>query len=424
MRTRYGISTSAGFAIAVLLAISPIRPVAAFHSGGVGECTGCHSLHNPGGGGQNPSLLLSDDPSSTCLACHLQAGETAPNGHHVVTADADMPAGSPPAQLTPGGDFGWLKKNYQWNSTEIGGTGQSSGERHGHSIVASVYGFSADTTLATAPGGTYPAAELSCTSCHDPHGRYRRLANGSIQTSGQPVLNSGSYETSPDPTADVAVGVYRLLGGKGYARPGMSETFTFDPPAAVSPADYNRSESSSDTRVAYGSGMSEWCLNCHSNYTGSGNSPGHPAGSLVKMTPGLVANYNAYIASGNLTGTYSAAYTTMVPIEMGTTDYSILKSTASRDGSKKAGSDTNSNVMCLTCHRAHASAWDQATRWNMKADFLIYSGDYPGADRSDILTGLSQGRTKAETKWAFYERPAGNYATYQRSLCNKCHTMD
>lgn len=349
----------------------------------------------------------------------------APGEYHIATDESDMPAGSPPVQLTPGGDFGWLKKTYQWIPANGEAGGRSPGERHGHNIVASAYGFTADPALSTAPGGTYPAADLSCTSCHDPHGKYRRLADGSIRTGGTPVQGSGSYETSPDPTASAAVGVYRLLGGIGYVRTsGGNEPFRFNPPAAVSPTDYNRAETISDTRVAYGSGMSEWCSNCHIAFTGSGGAPGHPAGSMIKMSPRLVANYNAYIASGNASGNSSTSYTSLVPFEMGTSDYSLLKSTASGDGSMTAGPDTGSNVMCLTCHRAHASAWDRATRWNMKAEFLVYNGDYPGVDSTDVPTQYSQGRMKGETRRAFYERPAGVYAAFQRSLCNKCHTMD
>jgi hypothetical protein len=221
------------------------------------------------------------------------------------------------------------------------------------------------------------------------------------------------------------MGVYRLLGGIGYTRSsGGNEPFRFNPPAAVSPMDYNRTETDSDTRVAYGSGMSEWCTNCHSTFFGSKNVPGHPAGSLIKMSPRLIANYNAYVASGNTSGNSSSSYTSMVPFEMGTSDYLLMKRTARSDGSMTAGPDTVSNVMCLTCHRAHASGWDKAARWNMKAEFLVYNGDYPGVDRTDVPVNVSQGRTKAEIRRAFYERPASRYAFYQRSLCNKCHTLD
>lgn len=370
-------------------------------------------------------MLIATDSSSTCLTCHQQAGDKTPVDYHVSTAESDMPNGSPPVQLTPGGDFGYLKKNYQWNAVDGGAGNQSPGERHGHNIVAADYGFTADSTFLTAPGGTYPAAGMSCTSCHDPHGKYRRFTDGTTGSTGLPVNSSGSYNTSPDPTKDAAVGVYRLLAGTGYSRSSSgNNSFRYDPPAAVAPAEYNRAETNTDTRVAYGSGMSEWCTNCHNNLGGSNNTPGHPAGNLLKMSSRMVANYNSYVASGNVSGNRTNSYTSMVPFEMGTSDYSVLKRTASIDGSMTAGPDTNSNVMCLTCHRAHATAWDKAGRWNMKSGFLVYNGDFPGMDRTDVPAQFSQGRTKAETRRAFYDRPANRYSIYQRSLCNKCHTMD
>ena len=249
-----------------------------------------------------------------------------------------------------------------------GWRGNSPGERHGHNIVALDYRFAPDAGRATAPGGSFPAARLSCISCHDPHGKYRRLADGSIGKTGIPIQASGSYNTSPDPSGDRAVGVYRLLGGKGYVSSLYDGApFTADPPAAVSPENYNRPEDRGDTRVAYGKGMSEWCANCHpAQLGGTGGGKAHPAGNNIKFSSAVVANYNAYVASGNLTGNPSTSYTSMVPFEMGTADYALLKGTAASTGGQTAGPGTSSNVMCLSCHRAHASGWDHAMRWNMK----------------------------------------------------------
>ena len=148
-----------------------------FHSGGVAECGGCHSVHNPKGGGS--FLLLGADQSSTCLICHEKAGDTGPSSYHVSTALADMPTGTPPKQRTPGGDFGWLKKSYTF--TIRGGATVEDGASHGHSIVAADYGYVGDPANVTAPGGTFPSAQLGCTSCHDPHGQYRRNQNGTVQ---------------------------------------------------------------------------------------------------------------------------------------------------------------------------------------------------------------------------------------------------
>jgi hypothetical protein len=113
----------------------------------------------------------------------------------------------------------------------------------------------------------------------------------------------------------------------------------------------------------------------------------------------------------------------MVPFEMGTANYALLKGAASTGG-QTAGPGTSSNVMCLSCHRAHASGWDHAMRWNTKSEFLVFNGNYPGVEDIEVPSRVSQGRTRAETRKTFGDRPATAYATYQRSLCNKCHAKD
>ncbi|MHB1024578.1 MAG: cytochrome C [Desulfobacteria bacterium] len=373
----------------------------------------------------NSDALTGSDPGSTCLKCHQKSGEKRPFSYLVATADEDMPSGFPPAQLTPGGDFGWLKKSYRWEAGGAGSAGGSAGEGHGHNIVAVEYRFNPDAGRSTAPGGSFPSGRLSCISCHDPHGKYRRLVDGSIGKGGLPIQASGSYDISPDPSGDRAVGVYRLLGGKGYVSSLYDGTpFTADPPAAVAPENYNRVEDHGDIRVAYGKGMSEWCGNCHAGHAAGAVGKMHPAGINAKFSAVTAANYNAYIASGDLTGNPSTAYSSLVPFEMGTADYTVLKRTAGSSGAQTGGPGTSSNVMCLSCHRAHASGWDHAMRWNVKTEFLIYNGGYPGIDDSTVPARISQGRTRAETRKAYYDRPPTAYATYQRSLCNKCHAKD
>ena len=96
----------------------------AFHSGGVAECMGCHNIHDAK---STSSLLVGTDQSSTCLTCH---GKTGASSYHIATPDADMPAGTPPGNRTPGGDFGWLKKTYSF--TVRGTTTTEDGATHGH----------------------------------------------------------------------------------------------------------------------------------------------------------------------------------------------------------------------------------------------------------------------------------------------------
>jgi hypothetical protein len=447
-------------AAAALLTLAASGSALAFHDGGAAYCEGCHTMHNSSGNvamGKNGNatklqgvqyLLQGSDQSSTCLNCHGSTAAKA-GSYKILTTDAAV-NGTAPAAYTPGGDFAWVKETFNYTNSR-GSAGTSKGERHGHNVVAADFGITADTTLTVAPGGNYPAANLTCTSCHDPHGKYRIVdAAGTVQrpvvagtgsagatdvTTSLPIDGSGSYGALP--TATEAVGVYRILGGQGYLPASVAAVagitpFNADPPTAVSPSTYNRKETTADTRVAYGAGMSEWCTNCHTgihNTTAaydSGTSFIHPASSDSKLGSIILANYNAYVKSADFSGAVATAYTSLVPFEEGTKDRAALAAHAVIDGSQKAGADSNSNVMCLSCHRAHAAGWDSMTRWNNKNEFLTIAGAYPGVG----LTGeagygeFHMGKTQAEVQATFYDRPATNYATYQRSLCNKCHAKD
>jgi len=374
----------------------------------------------------NNYLLKGLNQSSICLNCHEHAGDSAPTGAHISTPGVEATQGLPPKQLTPGGDFGWLKKTFTWLPGAAQALSYSMGERHGHNIIAPDYAYGPDTTNVEAPGGVYPASSFTCVSCHDPHGRYRRHQDGSLSISEKPIRASGSSAASPDPDSTFSVGVYRLLGGKGYQPKSLSGNYTFnsDPPAAVAPDVHNRSEAVTQTRVAYGSGMSEWCRNCHANMHTS-LFPGrailtHPSGNANKLGVTKANYYNTYVKTGDLSGVQTGSYLSLVPFEIGTTNYVLLKTFAKTDNSNLLGPDvTNSQVMCLTCHRAHASGWDGSTRWNTRAGFMVSGGLY--SQEGQVYQPYGQGRTEMEALKAYYDVPAGRFSVNQDSLCNKCH---
>jgi len=416
----------------------------AFHDGGVAECGGCHSMHSPNSAGT--MLLIGGDQSSTCLSCHMHAGDTGPSSYHVATADADMPAGKAPIQRSPGGDFGWLKKTYNFTVRSTATT--ELGQSHGHNIVAADYGYVADSSSNTAPGGTFPSANLACNSCHDPHGKYRRLSNGTIVTAGAPIIASGSYNNSfgnssasPIP-AGQAVGAYRLLGGSGYSNT-VSGTIGYPGvPAAVAPSTYNRTEATQQTRVAYGTATTgghqtwaNWCATCHTKMHSTGNYV-HPVD--VPMSSTIRTNYTNYVNSSNTTGGVFAGdqagmgpFSTLNPFMENTTDYTVLGSHAKIDGTYLNGPVAGDQVSCLSCHRAHASGWPEALRWNAEYEIISWADAannpiWAGIDGGSTVSAgeRNRGRTQAETLAAYYDRPAKVFGAYQRSLCNKCHAKD
>ncbi len=410
-------------AAAAIFSLATAGSPQAFHSGGVAECTGCHSMHSPKAGGSY--LLIGTDPSSTCLSCHMVPGNLTPSSYHIATADADMGAGKSPIQRTPGGDFGWLRKSYTMTIRSV--TSTEYGQTHGHNIVAADTPFVADPDNVTAPGGTFASANLGCESCHDPHGGVRRLSTGVyanvIHTPGAnnaPVIGSGSYNNSAAPAAGQAVGAYRLLRGLGDSSQGV----VFSGVAiAIAPSTYNQSEATNQVRVAYGaSGINtwgNWCATCHPGMHSSGNYV-HPIDQ--SLSDAVANNYNAYVKSGDLTGSASTSFTSLVPFAENTGDIPTLQAHATNTNSYRNGPGSSDKVMCLSCHRAHASGWPEALRWNMEGEFMIYQGLYPGTDNA--ASSYARGRLAVETQAAYYDRPVTAFATYQRVLCNKCHAKD
>lgn len=355
-----------------------------FHDGSVGSCDGCHTMHNTGGDSVSQWLIRGTDPSSICLNCHSGVGS--PDSSHVASPDGSA--------MTPGGDFYWLGKDFVW------ATGSSPGERHGHNVIAVDFGYVQDSTNIYGPGGTYSSALLGCTSCHDPHG-------GKTASGGLPVSGSGSYGGSAPGGA--VLGNYRLLGGAGYDGGEHVQGFSFslDAPVAVQNP-LSRFGESDGSHVDYGSGMSEWCTNCHSNYIINGHSAAfeHPAGNTETLGTSRADHYNAYIKTGDLSGVRETAYLQFVPFERGYAGTSLL------DPTSTLGPDYTSRVMCLTCHRAHASAFMYAGRWDLTVSLIADSHPQVG----------DAGVTGSDVLYSYYGRDMlVEFGAGQREFCDKCH---
>jgi hypothetical protein len=292
---------------------------------------------------------------------------------------------------SPGGDFFWLTQSYSY--TVRGTPHTSDPDNTGHNVVATDFGLTEDATNTAAPGGSYLAADLSCASCHDPHGQ----VNGGATA---PISVSGSYGAAP--AAGTIAGNYRLLGDVAY---GLAAA----PVAVISDTGPNGKYGEvDDHHVAYGSNMSEWCASCHGDYII--DTQKHPAENGQHLN-GEATNYNAYVATGDLSGIVDTSYLALVPFELQET----TRATLLLRSESTAGPDSSSNVMCLTCHRAHASAFNNITRWDMDTEFLVDS--LPGATELVAMGAVANS--------AYYGRVIGaEFGEYQRSLCNKCHVTD
>jgi hypothetical protein len=341
----------------------------AFHSAGVAYCGGCHTMHNSqngapvdttGGGIGHEYLLKYGNASDTCLNCHASYGQFYGG-----------------AGQGPGGDFYWLTKTYSYSAH--GSTTTLKGESHGHNIISPTKGLVQDATLATAPGGTFMSARLGCTSCHDPHGNTSfRLLYGNTQG----PIYTGDTRFNFAYAAPLAKG----NGRSTYIGSGGEETNV--------------------QHTIYKSGMSDWCANCHPNFHSDLTS--HFVHPEEAMGSGIAGNYNAYVSSDNPTGGTdpNTSYWGLVPFEAVNVNL-----TTANPKSYTAGPTGVDEVMCLTCHRAHASAFPDAGRWDFGTTFIVDSHPATGD------AGL--GATDLTNKYYQY-----TFVTNQRSLCNKCHVKD
>jgi predicted CXXCH cytochrome family protein len=348
-------------------------PALAFHDGGVAACNGCHTMHNSSngvamnytaagvlGGTQPgtgfPDLLLFANKSDTCLRCH--GNNTASYG----VWSADPVAPNVARANRGGGDFVFLQET-NINDGHGGAPNPILGYASGHNVISGIKNTAADPVLTTSPGGTFPAADLACTSCHDPHGTssYRLLYQA-----GQRV--------------DTAV----------YTATIEAEGIALSTTVGETPTNHN----------AYKSGYSAWCGTCHGNFHQKSGSLIHPSGeplgsdiatayNLYKGTADCIANPpTAGLPCGS--GVAATAYLPQVPFV-----------DASATITSTAGPTSNSQVACVTCHRSHATSAPNAGRWDFNILGIATDGNISGS----------------------YKIP-NPYDDYQRSLCNKCHSKD
>jgi hypothetical protein len=397
---------SLAIAAAIMVTFGMGASAMAFHDGGVAHCDGCHTMHNSVDGdpvvaGTVANLLNAPDAGTVCLNCH--AGE---GSYHILSTTGDA------ENWTPGGDFAWLGKT--WNWTAHGEPASSEGRNHGHNVIAEDFasaGMVADPIKTEAPGGSYPASALTCISCHDPHGK-KAVRNG-------PITGSGSYGAIADPGTDV--GNFRLLGDSGYSPTGMgSDSFGAVPTAVTfSPFGPGGNAESDGRHTDYGSGMSEWCATCHKTFLSASNTMKHKAGNSEQLG-GLADNYNFYKATGEVNaGGQATSYLALVSFERG--------AGAALASNTTIGPDSTANVSCLSCHRAHATAFKNIGKWDFTTEFLVDShpnGNGPPVD-PDTDPPEPDGSTPADKLNSYYGRVIEtDFNPYQRSLCNKCHLKD
>lgn len=354
----------------------------------VGECYLCHTMHNSQSGndqvfaspnagwnGSGGSAALAGgvgtitDPQqkllkSDCVGCHTNTA----NSDTIVnlTATIKIPivynsSGAYPAQALAGGNFNSVASN----------------STHGHNVR----GISPADSLTFAPGDSTPVGgQGGCTSsCHEsltlPDSTFNPLTDVNYRFNGCKGCHT---QVAHHNAADTS---YRFLGGAGGSAHidyvyggGAGIPFPYEDPdweQTKSDTDHNfyaRQDSAEEPII---DNIGSFCAGCHTEFHSIGRvlspfSPtdngGDPNDDGVKRTAGGNP-WLRHPSSVNLPsdGEYAplfaaggAAYNPDIPVAQDTAG----------DADKI---DVGDQVMCLSCHRAHASDQPDALRF-------VYSG--------------------------------------------------
>ena len=127
----------------------------------------------------------------------------------------------------------------------------------------------------------------------------------------------------------------------------------------------------------------------------------------------LLNNYNSYVATGDFTGSQATSYDELVPVEFVTITSGAQLSLGDPSGPAVGGAG---QVFCLTCHRAHASANNNAGRWDFEVEYIAESHALESPDVPTSAAPYYRNGVKIDV--------ATEYGLAQRSLCNKCHVQD
>lgn len=306
-----------------------------------GACVNCHTMHNS----QNGTAVVTAGPQEAlvryagCAGCHGQG-----TANNIITAGNIPQVLHSNATDLAGGNFAYITGLKSRDTYDSGATLSSVGHN-----VRDLGSANYDTVLSTPPGNEHgstanAAVDFTCAGINGCHGD-RTITGSMAAIKGAHHANVGGVLT----TATTVANSYRFLKGVH----GYEDT---DWQATSSATDHNEYKGAIGTGAVStvsspgGNTISGFCAECHGTFHYGATDVGtqspwfrHPT-DIVIPTTGEYAQYNT-----PNTGQYAL-------------DAPLGRQTiATASGTITLGTDT---VICLSCHKAHASANADILRWN------------------------------------------------------------
>lgn len=340
------------------------------------KCSTCHTMHNSQDGqsvttdGFTKEFLIKlsfESGKTPCWGCHATSDATtidsttgAPMVHHSDTNDL------------AGGNFSYI--------TGTGSTGSQM--TRGHNVTDTGV---TDTNFAS---GTYPPGDefsqslagfdnskFTCAGVYGCHGdRTATNEYSAIKGAHHYVDDELKFGTIDESAQAQTTGTngeqvgssYRMLKGVK----GGEDSDWQDSESASDHNEYKGASSPTEGTVSSpgGNTISGLCSECHGNFHGSSDIGGtsspferHPTDIVLPDT----GEYQYYNPDATTPGEYS--------LEAPVARQTIPTTASSSSVSKGSGGDV---VMCLSCHRAHASPYEDMLRWD-------YNSMQAGSSTSD-----------------------------------------
>lgn len=320
-----------------------------------GPCVSCHTMHNSQ---NNASMMYAGQTGpveyllrGNCLGCHGQG-----TGANIVSSIPQVRHSN--ATDLAGGNFGYITALKARDAADAGATSSTVG----HNVI-DFTGFT-EATLTAPPGDENATgvtnANFTCAGQFGCHGN--RLTAGSMAAikgahhANDAVLKFGTISEAGQ-GGTTALSYRFLLGVKG----GEETNWMGIAPSNTVHNEYKGAidRGTESTISSPGGGtISGLCAECHGTFHGTGVGDigtaepwlRHPTDIVMPVT-GEYQYYNSSTGGGA-----AANYNIDAPVARVTITNSIVSTTTP--------GTNNSIVMCLSCHKAHATANADILRWN------------------------------------------------------------
>ncbi len=315
-----------------------------------GPCSNCHIMHNS----QNGTAVYASGPYRSltkggCVGCHTGINTGSNNIPYVTSSSAPTYG----VNTLAGGSFYWV--------ADTGGDDDAKG----HNVVGIASqdanigytppgwntGFNLNGQLAN--GSATWASQLTCAGAYGCHGRHDVADDFSAI--------SRAHHTNDDPDGN------GIVDGDGLGNYTVGTSFRFlYGIKGIEDSDWEYTNSTTDHNQYYAldgtldsESINYLCCECHGNFHAiSGANPAtsspwfrHPTDFALSSATG--SGYTSY--PGAL-GTATGQYLPLVPLG------SNLASSTPVSTVQFTGSDDI--VLCISCHRAHGSPYDDLLRWD------------------------------------------------------------